>query len=231
MNFSISLITCPAGKERKEKTQAIITQLHLQPHQIFNDVRRQGLWFNASRAWASADRSKKYHVVIQDDIILCDNFLETVDKIISPDTFNLPIIQLYHNKITDTDSRCEAANFHWIKSPLVTTAQALMIRSDLIHNWLRWCAKNVSLDYRFDDGRLEMWQAVFNTPAYFTFPNIVDHDDDIPSSLGLPRGRRISYLFEPNPLNLDWNFQESSVILHHKPTKGILEELDRYALK
>lgn len=230
ISFSYNMITCPAGPERREKTQVIISQLKLTHEQILSDIRRQGLWFNAYRAWKAHDPSKKYHLVLQDDVLLCKNFLKNVERIITQTNFDLPIIQLYHNKVTATDLKCEGKGLHWIISPLVTTAQALMIRTDLIVPWLRWTDRNVNRAYKFDDGRLMMWQALEVIPAFFTFPNIVDHDDSLPSSIGLPRGKRVSYAFENDPKRIDWTLNTDNLVKHSKSIDPIKDEFLKYKL-
>ena len=40
------------------------------------DEKSEGVWPNARRAWALHDPDAIYHVVIQDDAIVCDNFKE-----------------------------------------------------------------------------------------------------------------------------------------------------------
>lgn len=223
-NFSLQVMTCPAGRQRAEKTRAIIDQLELTKNDLSQDPQHKGLWWNARQAWQRAG-SKNYHLVLQDDVILCSDFIATVDDLL--DQVQPLIIQLYHNKIK-ADDICVTKNSHWIKSTMVTTAQALILRSDLARKWVLWCERYIDQAYKYDDGRMMIYQSFTQIPAYFTFPNIVNHDDTLPSSIGLARGKRVSHTFAQNPVSIDWRSSFENPVKYSRSYGYVKDDISTY---
>ena len=76
-----------AVESRKEHAESVLEKVRDNPTaKIIYDDRGinggGGAWYNARRCWLT-NTNAEYQMVIQDDVVLCDDFLKYVDKCIN----------------------------------------------------------------------------------------------------------------------------------------------------
>ena len=73
-------ISVMAHHSRKEFFPYLKEKLGDVPFSV--DEHNEGPWNNAKKAWAMFDTEAKYHVVIQDDAIICNDFMKRAEDIL-----------------------------------------------------------------------------------------------------------------------------------------------------
>lgn len=155
-----------------------------------------GVWTNCRRAWEMHDPSADYHVVIQDDAIVCDRFQERAEA----------FIELHHH-----DGECRAFNFYYgNKTALMDDArkgmkQGFVVRSTpfwgvaicmptkTIAQMLRFCDQFEGV--RQDDERIKRFIKSRGMKIYYPMPSLIDHRTGKTSLVGDPGQFRRAFAF------------------------------------
>jgi hypothetical protein len=153
---------------------------------VLMDDQGLGNWGNAKRAWA-AHGGKRWHLVVQDDVQLCDGFLERAarfrrdhpDGIVS---FFLGSRVRHLASLTEAD-----LERGWKRMPAGNAwpcAQALCLPVEHIPAMTRYGNR---LAYRYkgiaDDVRIFRYFGSIGADAWYPLPSLVEHLD-IPSVIG-----------------------------------------------
>lgn len=145
-----------------------------------------GLWENAKRAWKMYDPSANYHAVIQDDAIICNNFMERASQVIkrSQEVFNNSphFINFYYDKIlAPTNMVEEIIKQGYITRSKVCWAVAICMPTNLIDEMITFCdLKNIPQD----DERITDFMKSKGLRCYFPIPSLVDHRPESVSLVG-----------------------------------------------
>lgn len=212
MKVSITIMGCPERLSHirwmKERLPAD-TQLSL-------DLKHKGVWPNARKSWLLFDKSCSHHLVIQDDVLLCKDFYETICYLteLLPDN----ILGLYHNQSVD-DEAGRNNNIHWLQTNVVSTAQGLIFPSRLIPDFIHFADTHVEPSYKHDDSRIGLWQKYGNGPkSFFTIPTLLEHLEPSGSLLHNNNRKRVSgwWVGETNSgLAVDWKAGLTNPIKQH----------------
>ena len=129
-------------------------------------------WYNAKRAWGKPLDGASHRMVIQDDVIVCNDFLNICGKII--------------NQFPDAAFAFSCGA--WIKpemrkgeSPYVRlkgcciSAQAIILPANHIYDMISWSDDLFGQEYKHDDGRIGWYLAYHGIPTYTVIPSLVDH--------------------------------------------------------
>lgn len=160
-----------------------------------------GLWQNAKKSWLSYQKDANYHLVIQDDAVVCDNFYENLKKNIS--------------KIPDNSIQCLFFRFKSRKThgELNRAAREGFSIGGFFYNRLQWATAVMSPtsiidemisfsdeieDPRYkntDDLRLSMYLNKIGKKVYYPLPSLIDQDSNCSSLIGhgSNEGRQASY--------------------------------------
>lgn len=176
-----------AHPKRKVQAESLYKQLantgFSDLHIIWDEVNEE--WHTGKRALqGGAILGSDYHVVIQDDAILTPHFFENIESAIRA----LPkksLISLYTGKPRPLGERVSAAiekatHGDFLESFQLFWGVGLVIPSDHIDPMLEF-VENVELPY---DNRVGEFYCQNGLPVYYTYPSLVDHDDDTSSLLG-----------------------------------------------
>ena len=124
---------------------------------------------NSRKAWASFDPNADYHLVFEDDAILCTNFYERLDKIL---TDKVRIYNLYWSNIPLPAGALEQGyvlgNQH-VSLP----AAAICIATNLIPDMLDFTKGTLG---GWLDARIMNWAQSRNIMVYYPIPCLVDHN-------------------------------------------------------
>jgi len=191
-----------AVRERSANVRRTMTALGVRVPVLYDDE-RIGNWNNAARAWKAVKSGATHHVVLQDDIVLCKNFLATVTRLceLRPKS---PLTLFTMRK--GTREAVEQGK-HWVRVEYGVWGQATVLPTPLIPQMFRWIEKNVEPDFKYDDARISLWLEHHRIPAFAPAPNIVEHLDE-KSVLGhhtpLSRKSRLFIGENTDGLSIDW---------------------------
>lgn len=203
-----------AHPKRKKQTQALEVALTSYP---FVEVTRcydtpdahthTDEWNNGKRALQAGIGRGDWHVVVQDDAILCREFYANVVGAIS----NVPsksLISLYTGTSRPLGKRVKLAvdkvnDETWLSYWLLMWGVGIAIPSDHIAPMIDF------VDDREEpyDTRIGIFYQRNRLPVYYTVPSLVDHDDDLDSLLdhGKARGARVAHKLADGVIT--WNKQ------------------------
>lgn len=91
MTLSISIMAHP---QRKSFVESLLKQLSLMNIGVSWDE-KNNIWDTCRRAWLLHDKAADWHLVLQDDVILCKNFITKVNELINKHSRNNNIFSLY----------------------------------------------------------------------------------------------------------------------------------------
>lgn len=173
--------------------------------QITKD-RGLGLWPNHYRSWASGMLSGEatHHLVMEDDLALCKDFLEGVIEAISWAPHG-PISLYINRKVVDD---CREAGSSWARVEDGMWGQALILPSEQVVEFIRWDRENLRPEAFAYDSRLAMWSLATGKPVWCTVPSLVEHAGAGASTIGYSNSRRVSRWFigeNASALDIDWS--------------------------
>ena len=217
IKLSVALFSHPVRSQKLQRTLQLLGDSV--PIEVILDKQSEGIWPTAMRAWRAYAPDATHHLVLQDDIIPCRDFLQSIPSIIrhlSKDASvsfcdNVPAMH-YALK----------TNRLWVYSQQVRHAQALLQPVTQIEPFILWSEWNVRPSYYHDDGRLEMYLHSIGKKMWHTAPSLVSHDDDgsvyrrITKGEGKPDYKEVyaEHAFighDVDPLSLDWSLDKGFV--------------------
>lgn len=174
MSLSIAIMAHPA---RLEDVERLLAQMDPDARKF--GVRLEvcfehgdGLWDTAKRTWRAYDPEATHHLVLQDDLALCQDFIPGVLRALEFIPDNVPV-GLFNRwgYIKKAHKRGHA----WARSPNVTQGQALMLPTNLIEHFITWCDENLKPVARSYDMRFDLWMMNNGHLIWNTVPCLVQH--------------------------------------------------------
>ena len=205
-NFSIAIQHTPHDGNRRSWVKSMLEKFRAERPDlcvaIVADSERQGSWptyLRTLRATAGA----KHHLVLNDDITVCQDFLASVDKVIQARPGQ--IISLYTNSPWVPTAR--ARGQAWIEKSLVASP-ALIWPTALIHEFIDWERFHIRNDFHWEDARISMWLHKTRRPAFATVPSLAQHLGCQASLVGLNGRSKVATWYvgdHRSALGIDWS--------------------------
>jgi hypothetical protein len=199
--------------------------------EICLDAKHRGLWWNAKRAWTRGHvLGGTHHLVLQDDILLCDDFVATAERALAAldaRGLEVPVTFYANRKICEEVS---VAGGRWAKIGDGCWGQALCMPTSAIHDFLSWERKSIVPEFRWDDSRWSIWCVERGRPAWATVPSLVEHVGSEHSSVGNPKntGRRARVLDLKGAHLLDWSAGIDEA--PHSSGSGVLSQYSKWII-
>jgi hypothetical protein len=151
-----------------------------------------GVWNNCKRAWMMHDPKAEYHVVIQDDAIICENFRQRAEKILTSKE------QAYNFYFGNRQQYRQAAKDGMEKGFIISGwtgwGVAICLPTYLIREMLLYCDK---MRTPHDDTRIANFLKHKKIKTLFPMPSLIDHRTGEHSLVGDPsRGRKAWYFID-----------------------------------
>jgi len=200
-------VTVMAHPKRKEWAEELAVQI---PATITWD-QKNDRHDTGYRAIKAHDVNATHHVVVQDDVHLCGNFLKAVTEACKYAPNNAPIGLYYGGKGKASSAHAKAAleaeanNASWIVRKGPIWGPAIVYPVSTIPDLLKYFKSSVVENY---DRRVMRYYQSLNQMCWYTFPSLVDHrQEDNPSLCGHDRGNRVARHFAgpQNALEVDWS--------------------------
>lgn len=171
-------------------------------------------WYNARRIWGADPEDFTHRLVIQDDAILCDGFMEYVEKCVN---FKPDAVWSFHVG-WKAEKTFRDADTPYIKiNGCKTSGQAVLMP-------IKHCSQMISetdfyfgQEYKHDDSRIGWFCAYNNIEMFGTNPQLVDHRQ-IESTLKYHNAKRYSRTFVTDVSDLNWNsneYAETPIVYSH----------------
>lgn len=175
---------------------------------ISYDEKYYGSWYNLRKILLNSNFNKEYthHLVLQDDIILSENFKENVLTIANVMVGNF--VTLFANR-KEVKEASDKGN-RWAKLNNFLGGQAVMFPTIRIMEFLKFTdtfkdGKTTKEFWKHDDVRLKAFLRENKETIYCSIPNLIEHNTFIKSAVGnssrYPNKARVFY---NNPGIIDW---------------------------
>jgi hypothetical protein len=205
-DLTIAIQHTPLHSNRCEWVRAMVSQLSAEnpqiPLTIVEDSEGEGCWPTHRRALLAAG-SASHHLVLQDDVGLCRDFIASVAKVIRARPGNL--ISLYTN--TTAVFRARARREAWIEKAGIC-GPAMIWPKDLIREFLDWQEAHIDRAFAWDTVRVSMWLIKTSKKAFATVPSLTQHLGCGLSTLGLNGRSKVAAWYigaDRSALGIDWS--------------------------
>lgn len=151
------------AKELSQKLQAPI---------VYDRI--SNVWDTCRRAWLSqVSVGSEFTLVLQDDAIVCDNFIEKAEAILSSQSEDF-VFSFYAGQLLG--SRIDQAIKHgqdFVTSGMIYNEIALCMRTEHIESMVAYCDERKAVT----DQEICNWCRVNRKKIYYPIPSLVDHRD------------------------------------------------------
>ena len=131
-----------------------------------------GIWKNCRQAWSLHDIDSEFSLVVQDDAILCRDFLKKAEEVLQEDAvYCLYVGRLrYYKYVKEAKEKGYKSFFtHHIANEV-----AIAIRTERIADMLDYCDKAGATS----DREIHNWAKKRGLKVIYPMPSLVDHRDD-----------------------------------------------------
>ncbi len=215
MRISAAIMAHPKRKKQAEALSKMLKQYPFVDVSISFDQpganSHQEEWDNGKRALQAGVGLGEWHVVVQDDAILCPDFHSNLEGAIRAAP-SKSLISLYTGTSRPIGKRVKTAvdnAYHasWLQFWMLLWGVGIAIPSDHIEPVLEFVNDPQYKDSQYDT-RIGYFYNRNRLPVYYTMPSLVDHDDDLPSLLGghgreINGDRRVAHRLADGPVR--WN--------------------------
>lgn len=213
--FDIRIMAHPS---RRDNVLKVLKQLGADESIVIYDDRENGgdALYTARKAWLSTfDSNVTHRLVLQDDVLLCDNFLEIVKDIIN--TLSDNVISLFSTIPVDLVKRKKCC----YKKYDNLSGVAIIMPVIYIKDCWKWIDENRN-DCLCDDIMISKYCNKHGIKTYTTIPSIAQHLGDTDYKSLLPTEyycARISTTYVQNPTDdftvfVPENFEMNKFMLH-----------------
>lgn len=164
------------------------------------------------------DEECSHALIVQDDAIVCHNLLPALERIAEmvpdlPICLFLPMVSATRRSAVEAAKRGETF-VEILPRGFMPVVAVLWPKEKALH-FLDWSARTPALvkgngqriEHRSDDAMGYLWMKTQRQRALATIPCLVQHPDDVPSTIARrPGGRTALFWHEPpwDPLSVDW---------------------------
>lgn len=206
MRLSVKIM---AHKKRAKFVEELVERLGLTEDDVIWD-KIQNRWDTGRRAWEAVDQTAEWGAVIQDDAVVCKDFIAGMEKALHYIPRDM-VVSPYVGTRRPLAHRVEAAvraakrnDAAWIRMPSLNWGVAIVLPTDIIDGMLPWCDKQGYPNYDRRVGRYAIDVKKMHTIC--TWPSLVDHRD-VPSLVGHGGGRYAHQFIgeDASALDIDWS--------------------------
>lgn len=163
-----------ASPKRAGHVEEMLKKLKLPETSVTWDDRPNGgdAMYTAKKAWLHPVPSGvKHRLILQDDIEMCDNFVETVNMI--ADAHQDCVLSLFSLSSPNYSPHHKKSPYHQIDT---LNGCAIMMPTDIINPCMKWCDESTDEVLKLqDDLMITEYCRAHNIMMLTTFPNIVQH--------------------------------------------------------
>lgn len=152
-----------------------------------------GIWENCKRAWQMRNPKADFHVVIQDDAIICDRFRERAEQILSTER-GTAYSFYYGRRGNKTREAREGLQRGFIVKEWISWGLAICLPKHIIGEMM---GRFSNVRNRHDDSMIAKFLKEKGIKIYFPIPSLVDHRAGEISLVGDPgKNRQAAYFID-----------------------------------
>lgn len=166
------------------------------------------IWANARAAWLMHDPAADWHVMLQDDAVVCSDFLPGLARalehvperaLVSPYLGTGPNVPRRWGRMAADADRLGAS---WVRSYLLMWGVAVAAPVAMIPEMVAWCDRKAGMP---DDMRVGRWFQRQHADTWYTWPSLADHRRS-PSLTGHRHVERVAVKHHSgSALDLEWS--------------------------
>lgn len=137
------------------------------------------VWRQARATWEMADPESEWHALIQDDAVLCRDFLAGLEQALAhvpPDCVVSPYLGTGRNVQIRWEAICRAADTigaSFIQADRVMWGVCLVVPTRLIPEMIEYGDRRAGMP---DDMRVGAWAQSRHAEVWYPWPSLVDHE-------------------------------------------------------
>lgn len=155
----------------------------------------KGVWPNCRNAWLLHDPTAEWHVVIQDDAIVCEQFQRRAEEVIERSGGTHAINFYFGRRGNQTEQAARELERGFAMRVAPTWGVAICMPTAWIPEMIEYCDQ---LSHPADDYRIGRFLKHKGIMTYFPMPSLVDHRAG-KSLVGDPGDKRHAYAFIDRP--------------------------------
>ena len=138
------------------------------------------VWAVARQTWLMADPEADWHVLIQDDAVVCADFLAGLESALVnlPTTWPAVVCPYLGQGRTvprrwgQMARRADQLGASWVRSDRVMWGVCLALPTKTVPEMVAWCDRRVGMP---DDMRIAAWAQRHGWGVWYPWPSLVDH--------------------------------------------------------
>lgn len=169
----------------------------------------KSVWATARNAWwwgLAEGPEFTHHCVLQDDVIVCRDFVATLERLVTylPDALIVPYLGATGR---EPFAKARQRGVHWLYGGSLS-GQAVLLPQHRARELLAWTDRYVRPEYPWDDQLYSAWCETWTETWWHTAPSLVQHGY-VRSTFGHPSGERARSPWfagvETSGLSYDWS--------------------------
>ena len=170
--------------------------------EIVTDYDRSGCWATERRALMAGIGSGTHHLLLEDDVELCRDFLPGVKKLIAAN-HEVPIALF---SVEPEVAYAAESGRCWLKTPAGAVSIAMVLPSWMIRPLLDWQERYFADASPHTDIRISLFCLERGIPVWVTAPCLVEHAGAKKSLMNHNRSawRAGRFIGDLSPLEIDW---------------------------
>lgn len=188
---------------RLDRDVSIVTD-HIQPPSGNGDR----IWANARLAWQAYDALATHHVLIQDDAIVCGDFLAGLERALEhvpDDAIVSPYLGQGRNvpaRWTALANQATAAGARWARTDKLMWGVCIVMPTKLIPEMIQFADRKAGMP---DDMRVSAYASRTGREVWYTWPSLVDHRQGPSLTKHRAHERKAMRWLGGSALDLDWS--------------------------
>ncbi|MDD5068067.1 MAG: hypothetical protein PHN89_00500 [Candidatus Pacebacteria bacterium] len=146
------------------------------------------IWNNRKRAMMMYDENAQFHLVLQDDAIIGNDFIRRAEQILNDD--NIVYSFYFGNRRNMKKIADKGMANGFVISDWLTWGLAICIPTKIIEDVIENCDR---MHIKNDDTRIARYLRKRGIRIYYTMPSLIDHRADIKSLVNDSIGRKARY--------------------------------------
>lgn len=161
-----------------------------------------GAWYNAKRIWKMPTKEFTHRLILQDDIVCCDDFVKYVQ--ICVEKYPESIWTFYNGCWIKNEQK--KINTPYLKiNGCKTSGQAICLPTSHISRMLEYTDNVLGADFKHDDGRIGLYALMNDVDMMATIPSLSNHLQVKSMIPNHNAGNRFSKTFQQEVSNENWD--------------------------
>lgn len=173
-------------------------------------------WATGRRAWELRDKTADWHIVLQDDAIVCEDFRAAAPRALAQRA-GYGMVSFYtgtgrprQREVQTKLAAASARGQSWWSTNELYWGVAVALPVNTLPKMLHWCSNSARRMYNYDTRISEYYRKGKNWRCWYTVPSLVDHlDEDSLVGHGPERNdksrRAHNYVGNSSALVIDWS--------------------------